>query len=471
MDPLDVSANDLVDHFRSRTISPVEFVQLCLARIESYNPHLRAFCFVDWEGALKAARISEQRWLKGCPIGPLDGVPTSVKDLISVAGSPFRRGSRATSTSLEGVIDAPAVARLKEAGAVILGKTSTSEFGHKAVTDSSLVGITRNPWRRDLTPGGSSGGAAAAAATGMGILHLATDGGGSIRIPAGFTGVFGFKPTANKVPMFPVSPFGHLAVHGPITRRVNDSRLMMDIISLSDTRDWAAFPQSTSGRRDRLSLDGLRVGYLETLDGVEVDSAVKCVIDGAVRSLISNGVDLSGIELFFSDAPCVFDTIWTSVAHFIVENFSPGEHELLEESFIEIANRGKNVSGAAYVSALMKCAEMADQLRVLFESFDLLILPTLPITAFEAGKEHPWNVGSRGWPEWAPFCYPFNLTRSPSASVPCGLTPEGLPVGLQIVGPVHHDDIVLATADLFEKHLGILTPSLDWLTKPIERSG
>src|SRR3954468_6573412 len=220
------SALDLVELYRTQALSPVEAAEALLARAETLQPKLNAFCVIDRDGALEAAREAERRWRDGEPLGPLDGVPVTIKDLVLMRGFPTRRGSRMIDP-VPDTEDGPAVARLREAGAVIIGKTTTPEFGWKAIGDSPLTGITRNPWNKERTPGGSSAGAAVAAATGMGPLHLGSDGGGSIRIPSSFTGVFGIKPTYGLVAASPPSPFAVVSHTGPMTRTVEDAALML----------------------------------------------------------------------------------------------------------------------------------------------------------------------------------------------------------------------------------------------------
>lgn len=253
-DPTTLTATALIEHYRSKTLSPVEVTRAVLARIAALQPSLNAFLLVDEEAALGAARASEARWMKGAPQGLVDGVPTSVKDIMISRGWPTLRGSKSVRRDQPWDEDAPMVARLREHGAVPLGKTTTPEFGWKAIGDSPLTGITRNPWNRERTPGGSSAGAAVAAATGMGPLHLASDGGGSIRIPSSFTGVFGIKPTYGLVSTSPPSPFAVVSHVGPMTRTVEDSALMLSVIGAWDARDPYALPPA---KRDyRAGLDG-----------------------------------------------------------------------------------------------------------------------------------------------------------------------------------------------------------------------
>ncbi|HYI86866.1 MAG TPA: amidase family protein, partial [Burkholderiales bacterium] len=256
------TASELVEGFRKKTLSPVEVTRSVLARVEQLNSKLNAFCLVS-ETALEDAKASEARWTAGQPRGLLDGVPVSIKDIILTQGWPTLRGSKTIDPSGPWNDDAPATARLREHGAVLLGKTTTPEFGWKGVTDSPLTGITRNPWNTAKTPGGSSGGAAAAVAAGMGPLAVGTDGGGSIRIPCSFTGLFGIKPSFGRVPAWPLSPFGTVAHVGPMTRSVADAALMLNVLAQPDARDWHALPYDA--RDWRMGLDrgvaDLRIAY------------------------------------------------------------------------------------------------------------------------------------------------------------------------------------------------------------------
>ena len=251
---LSLPATRLLELYQARELSPVEVTHAVLNRIAQLDPIINAFCVVDEESALASARGSEQRWQQGKPLGLVDGIPTTVKDLVLAKGWPTLRGSLTIDPNQPWPDDGPPVARMREHGAVIIGKTTTPEFGWKGVTDSPLTGITRNPWNTEMTPGGSSGGAAAAAALGMGPLHIATDGGGSIRIPAAFCGVFGFKATWGLVPVHPHSPALSLWHQGPITRTVADAALMQTVIARADARDW--YQTTMPGIDVRANLNG-----------------------------------------------------------------------------------------------------------------------------------------------------------------------------------------------------------------------
>src|SRR5258706_3005447 len=275
---------EVVEVFRKRAAPPVEVTAAVLRRIELVNPKLNAFNLVS-EKAGADAKASEERWQRGEPKGLLDGVPVSVKDILLTKGWPTLRGSKTVDPKGPWNDDAPAVARLREHGAVLLGKTTTPEFGWKGFTDSPLTGITRNPWNPAKTPGGSSGGAAAALAAGMGALAIGTDGGGSIRIPCSFTGLFGIKPSFGRVPAWPLSPFGTVAHVGPMTRRVTDAALMLNVLALPDARDWYALPYEARDWRNALDqgVADLRIAYSPDLGYAAVDPEVAAIVRKAVQ--------------------------------------------------------------------------------------------------------------------------------------------------------------------------------------------
>ncbi|HQA35185.1 MAG TPA: amidase family protein, partial [Casimicrobium huifangae] len=263
MNLADFSAEALSRAFRRREASPVDAAAAVFRRLDQWQPKINAFCFEDRERTLADARASEARWQAGAPLSPLDGVPISIKDLILTKGWPTRRGSRTINPTQPWNDDAPSVARCREAGLVIIGKTTTPEFGIKGTTDNTLTGVTRNPWHTDRTSGGSSGGSAAAVAAGIGPLSIGTDGAGSVRIPAAFCGGFGLKPSFGRVPAWPLSPFGTVAHLGPHTRTVTDAAMLMNVISRPDVRDWTSLPfdarDYTVGLND--GIRGLRVAF------------------------------------------------------------------------------------------------------------------------------------------------------------------------------------------------------------------
>jgi aspartyl-tRNA(Asn)/glutamyl-tRNA(Gln) amidotransferase subunit A len=451
-DPAMLSAAELRQLYRTGQLSPVETTRAVLARIKRFEPQVNAFCLVDEERAIGAARASEARWHKGEPCGVLDGVPATIKDLVLTREWPTLRGSLAIARDQPWNEDAPATARLREQGAVLIGKTTTPEFGWKAVTDCALTGITRNPWDTGRTPGGSSGGAAVAAALGMGVLHVGSDGGGSIRIPAGFTGVFGLKPSFGRVPAYPASPFGTVAHIGPITRTVSDAALMLNVLALPDSRDWFALPYD--GRDHRVGVEdgvrGLRIAFSPTLGFVEVQPEIADLVASAVGAFVELGAIVEQIDAVMDDPIEVFTPHWYVGAANLLRGFTAEQRAKMDEGLQEIAAAGAQIPLMDYLTAARRRAELGAAMRRFHETYDLLLTPTLPLAAFEAGKERPDPAHQPRWINWAPFSNPFNLSQQPAASVPCGLTAAGLPVGLQIVGPMYADALVLRAARAFE---------------------
>ena len=447
-----LSATELVTQYRRKQLSPVEVLEAVLRRIDGQNDAVNAFRLVDAEQAMVAAKASEQRWLQGEALGLIDGVPTTIKDLVLARGWPTLRGSRTTAEDQAWDEDAPATARLREHGAVILGKTTTPEYGWKGVTDSPLSGITRNPWNTERTPGGSSGGAAVAAALGMGALHVGTDGGGSVRIPAGFTGIFGHKPSFGRVPAYPPSAFPNLSHVGPMTRTVGDAALMLNVLSLPDARDWSALPYD--GRDYRIGLDdgiaGLRVAFSLTLGFADVDPAVERPVREAVTILSDLGAEVEELDPGFDSPRSTFLTFWYSGATRMLANFTDEQIALVDPGLLHVVEMGAETTLSAYLQATADRIELGQQMKRFHETYDLLVTPTLPIPAFEAGVDYPNKDSYARWADWTPFTYPFNLTQQPACSVPCGFTSDGLPVGLQIVGPMFEDALVLRAARAFE---------------------
>lgn len=462
-----LSASQLLRLYRTKTVSPVEVVRAALKRIEEHNPRLNAFNFIAPD-ALTAAKSSEVRWAKGEPSGPLDGVPVSIKDILLTRGWPTLRGSQTINSKGPWNDDAPAVARLREAGAVMLGKTTTPEFGWKGVTDSPLTGITRNPWNTERTPGGSSGGGAAAVAAGMGPLTIGTDGGGSIRIPCGFTGLFGLKPSFGRVPAWPLSPFGTVAHLGPMTRTVVDAALMMNVLTLPDARDWHALPYDSRDYRIGLEdgIKGLRVAYSPDLGYVKVDYEVAALVREAVQVLAELGAHVEEVGPGFDSPASIFRVHWYAGAAYVVSELTPEQRKLIDPGLLEVATEGAKVTLRQHMEAVQRRGALGVAMNAFHTQYDLLITPTLPIPAFEAGKEVPAGSGMKRWTEWTPFSYPFNLTQQPAASVPCGFTSEGLPVGMQIVGPRYADALVLRAARAFESARPFQMPDMNAVPEP-----
>jgi amidase/aspartyl-tRNA(Asn)/glutamyl-tRNA(Gln) amidotransferase subunit A len=341
----------LAELYASGALSPVEVTTATLERAQVIDPLFNAFSFIDRAGSLEAARASEARWRERRPLSRIDGVPTTLKDIVLVAGWTVRYGSRTTDAS-PCREDAPAVERLRQAGAIFIGQTSTPEFGWKAVTDSALNGITRNPWNAAMTPGGSSGGAAVAAATGAGVLHLGTDGGGSIRIPAAFTGIVGLKPTFGRVPAYPASAFGTVAHVGPMARRVADAAAMLVSMEGRDLRDWAQGP----GRLDEVtigvgSLAGARIGYCSRPPCGFVDREVAAVVAATVRRLESIGAWIESVELPPYDLLDLFNKHWFSGVANRLSAVPEDQRIHLDPGFVEAAAIGATFSARDLAAA------------------------------------------------------------------------------------------------------------------------
>lgn len=440
-----VSASALGSAFASGALSPVEVTREALAAISRSDPVVNAFVLVDDERALAAARASEARWRAGEPLGPADGVPTSIKDVLLTEGWPTLRGSFRVSGSLDDE-DSPAVARLRDAGCVLLGKTTTPEFGWKGVTDSPRFGVTRNPVDPELVAGGSSGGSAAAVALGMGTWSVGTDAGGSLRIPAAFTGTVTIKPTYGLVPLWPASPFGTLSHVGPMTRSVTDAALMLDLMAGFDPRDWNALPTPSASFLHGLDdgVAGLRVAFSPALGYGRNSVCVDSLVRAAVSALAGAGAIVEEVDPGFGDPLEAFQTLFfAGAAKVVALNGGADDPELLRVAAVD-AGVGDYLDAAAVRVAL------GERMGRFHRDHDLLLTPTLPITAFPAGADVPPGWHSPDWATWTPYTYPFNMTQQPAASVPCGLTPDGLPVGLQIVGPRHADALVLRAARALE---------------------
>lgn len=461
-DVLSLTAAELVELYAARRLSPVEVTRAALERIGRLNPVYNAFVLVDDSRALKDARASEARWLRGEPLGLVDGVPSTVKDLIVTAGWPTLRGSRTVDPNQQWTEDGPPVARMREHGAVFLGKTTTPEFGWKGVTDSPLTGITVNPWDTRLTPGGSSGGAAVAAALGMGALHIATDGGGSIRIPAGFCGLFGFKPTFGIVPVHPHSPALTLWHQGPIVRTVSDAALMLAVIARPDARDWYQAPAREVDYRQGLD-DGIkdwRIAYSRDLGYAQVDPEIADLVDRAVNRLQSLGAHVEEIDLALDDPIDIMRPLWSVALAMAIAPMDREQRALVDPPLLDLAESGLHLSALEYRQLERGRELFARKMCLLHQTYDLLVTPQLAVPAFEAGYEVPPGSTRKRWWEWSPFTYPFNLSQQPAATVPCGFTRRGLPVALQLIGNKFDDVKVLKAARAYERHHPFRMPGL-----------
>lgn len=445
-----LTAEALLGHYARGTLSPVEVLQAVTERIARHNPALNAFAVLD-PRALLAARESEGRWRAGRPLGVLDGVPCTVKDLVDLAGLPTRRGSRTTPAEAA-VADGPAVLGLKAAGAVILGKTTTTEFGWKSPGDCPLHGITRNPWNPAYSTGGSSSGAAAAAAAGFGPLHLGTDAGGSIRIPAAWCGVVGLKPSFGRVPQWPLSAFGSVSCAGPIARTVRDAALMLSALARHDLRDPYCLPDDP---RDWLrgiedGVAGLRVSVLRS-PGFEapVDADGIAAVEQAAAILAEAGAEVLDEDPGLPDVGEAFRGLWGASLAALAAGMAPERRALLDPGILEVAAAHEGVSGLALMAGEAARVLAAHRMAVFHRRFDLVLCPVVP-GGPPLADAATGDAGAALLRDWAPWTLLFNLTRQPAVSMPLGMTATGLPRSVQVAAGLYRDDLVLRAARVLE---------------------
>ena len=458
MDELEIcylSVAEMTDAIKTRRLSPVEIMEAVLRRIERLNPKLNAYCTLVVDRAREQARQAEAMVTRGKKLGPLHGVPISIKDLIFTKDIRTTGGSRIYHDFVPQQ-DAIVVERLKAAGAIVIGKTNTAEFGWVAITDNQLFGETRNPWNLALTPGGSSGGAAASVASGIGPLAIGSDGGGSIRIPASFCGVFGFKPSFGRVPQYPEFPGWETLGHtGPITRTVEDAALAMEVIAGRDDRDPASLPDA--GRRylpfSSTDLKGLKVAWSPDLGYAPLDAQVLRVTERAVKTFTALGATVDAATPEVGSPEKAFTTIVTARTATALADKMEEWGEQITPALARFIQRNSDKSAAEYIEACFEQLKYWRGIRPFFEKYDLLLTPTVAVPPFETGLFGPKEIAGRKVSalEWMAFTYPFNMTGQPAASVPCGWTDDGLPVGLQIVGRRFDDATVLKAAYAFEQ--------------------
>jgi Asp-tRNA(Asn)/Glu-tRNA(Gln) amidotransferase A subunit family amidase len=447
-------AVELAALIRTKQVSPVEVADAVLSRIDAVNPRLNAFCLVAHDHARARAREAEIAVMKNEPLGPLHGVPVSVKDVVFTRGMRTTGGSRLFAEVVPEQ-DAVAVGRLRAAGAVILGKTNTSEFGHKALTDNPLFGVTRNPWDLALTPGGSSGGAAAAVASGLGPLALGTDGGGSVRIPAAFCGVYGLKPSFGRVPQYPAFPgWEHVGHLGVIARTVRDAAAMLDVIAGGDDRDRRSLPREGGAYLDVCedAIKGLHVAWTPDLGYAAADPRVVTLCENAAAEFESFGCHVEVVNPGWDNPEETFTTLVAAQFYATWSDQLPDAEAAMDRTLVNLIRKGGTVSARDYLLALERVETYWHEVHSFLARFDLLLMPTVAVPPFTVEDRPPREIDGRATSTlgWMPFTYPFNLTGQPAASVPAGWTDDGLPVGLQIVGQRHADRTVLAASAAYE---------------------
>ena len=466
MDLTQLTATELIVLYRTGQASPVEAMQQVLERVERVDPILNAFILVDADAGMDAARVSEARWAAhradGSPVGAVEGVPTSIKDILWTKGWPTLRGSRAIDPDQPWEEDAPSVARLRAEGAAMFGKTTTPEFGCKAETNSPLTGISRNPWDPTKTPGGSSGGTAAAVAAGLGPLSMGTDGAGSVRIPAAFCGNVGMKASFGRVPAYPLSPFGTVAHVGPHTMSVTDCALLMNVVAQPDPRDWMSLPYDGVDYLEGLDsgIRGLRIAYSPTLGYADVDPEVAALVDAAVRELEALGGIVDQVDPGFEDPLDISTGLWFVASKTVYDSLGPQGQAVTDPDFAAQAAQGAELSSQDVQVLTLKRNALGTLMRLFMTQYDVLVTPAVAIPAFEARRAGAVPMTPESMLSWTPFSYPFNLTQQPAITVPCGLTSAGLPVGLQIVGRAHDDVTVLRAARAYESAHPVPRPTI-----------
>jgi aspartyl-tRNA(Asn)/glutamyl-tRNA(Gln) amidotransferase subunit A len=444
----DLSAVELLAHYKSKELSPVEVTAAVIARIEAWESSLKALYAPDFEGARREAKESEMRWRAGRPKGGLDGVPITIKENIATEGVPVPLGTAATEL-VPAAQDAPAAARVREAGAVILAKTTMPDYGMLSSGRSSFHPLTRNPWNLAWNPGGSSAGAGAAAAAGYGPLHLGTDIGGSVRLPASWNGIFTLKPSLGRVPVDPPY-FGRVV--GPMTRSVADSALLMAELSKPDWRDHMSLPPATiDWNAGPLEPNGLRIGvYLDAGSGLPVDPEVKAAVEAAAKLFADAGAVVEPVPPFLSPEMLHLQDLFWRVRSWV--DFSALSHERQARVLPFIAEwccGGADVSGATVVRAVNNYVAIRAAAVRATHTFDYVLSPTSPVPTYPAHWETPTNDVKRPL-EHIAFTMPYNMSEQPAASINCGYTGEGKPIGLQIAGRRFDDLGVMRLSGWFE---------------------
>lgn len=449
-----MSAVEIARAVRERAVSVQDLIDQVLARIEQVNPRLNAYCTVMADEAREAARRADADLAAGIDVGPLHGVPVSIKDNLYVKDSRTTFGSKLQENDVTRE-DCPLVERLRQAGAIITGRTNSPEFGWKGVTDNRVFGITRNPWNPDLTPGGSSGGGSAAVAAGLGPIGIGTDGGGSLRIPAAFCGLVGHKPSYGRVPTWPGVSVGSLRHIGGMTRTVEDTALLLDLISGPDDRDPESLPASNVNYLSEIErgIEQVRIAWSTHLGYAAVDPEVARLCEQSAMRLTEAGAIVERIDLDWNDPYDSWRVFFYGAAAARLGRVVDEQGHLLDPGLRACVEDAVNMTGLDISDALTQRNEFWHKVRRVYESFDLLITPTLPVPPFPVGQNNadPFPGQEFGELQWVQFTYPFNMTGQPACSVPGGWTNTGLPVGLQIIGRRFDDALVLRAARALEQ--------------------
>lgn len=454
-DLLNLTIRQLVAAYADKTLSPTEYWQAVEARIEAFEPQICALYLYDPESAREQAKASTERWQRGATLGPLDGIPVSLKELIATKGQPVPLGTAAVEL-VPAAQDAPIAARMKEDGAILFAKTTCPDYGMLSSGLSSFHPLSRNPWDVSQNPGGSSAGAAAAGAAGYGPLHIGTDIGGSVRLPAGWTGLFGFKPSHGRIP---VDPYYVGRCAGPMTRCVDDAAYSMATLSRPDWRDGTSLPPSDfNWLDDDIDVRGMKIGLmLDAGCGLAAEPEVVAAVQAAAKRFEEAGAIIVDVGPVISRAMLDgLDLFWRSKFWGDIANLSEERREKILPYIYDWAKGGASVSGVDAVKGFGQTIEMRKTCGHLFTTVDAVLSPTNPIVSYPAEWASPTNDPHKPF-EHIAFTVPWNMSEQPAASINCGFSKTGMPIGLQIVGPRFGDMMVLKLSRLFESWTGTIT--------------
>lgn len=451
-DLIDFNTLEILALYRDKTLSPLEYWQAVEARIEAFEPIVNALYAYDPEGARAQAEASTHRWLKGETLGPLDGLPVSLKELIATKGQPVPLGTKAVELVPAGE-DAPVAARCREDGAILYAKTTCPDYGMLSSGLSSFHKLSRNPWDPTQNPGGSSAGAASAGAAGYGTLHIGTDIGGSVRLPAGWTGLFGFKPSQGRIP---VDPFYTGRCAGPMTRTVTDAAYAMATLSRPDWRDGTSLPPNEIDWLDlNADVKGLKIGLmLDAGCGLPLDDEVRDAVISAAKLFEAAGAIIVPVDpVLTRDMLDGLDDFWRAKFWGDMVALSEERRDLILPYILEWARKGADVSGSRAVFGFNQTMEMRKSCGRLMQKVDAVISPTNPIVSYPADWASPTNDPQLPF-EHIAFTVPWNMSEQPASSINCGFSKSGMPIGLQIVGPRFEDLFVLKLSKAFEDWSG-----------------
>lgn len=450
---LTLTAGELVSHYRDRTLSPREVAKVLVDHVDRHEPNIHALYAYDPDALIREAAASERHWMNAAPRGPLDGVPVTIKELVATRGTPVPKGTCVTPL-VPAAEDAPPAARLRESGALIYAKTTCPDFGMLSSGLSTFHALSRNPWNLACNPGGSSAGAGAAAAAGFGPLHLGTDIGGSVRLPAAWCGVVGFKPTLGRIP---IDPYYVGRCAGPMTRTVEDAALMMSVLAQDDRRDAMRLPPESIDWSDLdTSLRGLKVGVLADAGcGLPLDEEIRSALDATAAAMRDAGAECVALPAVMTrEMLDGLDRFWRARQWAELETLSPADRQRVLPYIVEWARTATQLSGVDAVRGFEQTLKMRAATEAVFDRVDIVLSPTTPNVAFPAQAASPTDDPTRPF-EHIAYTVPWNMGEQPAISLPAGFSRDGMPIGVQLIGPRFADRRVLAVARAVESILAL----------------